>query len=251
MAGPAEVDGSIEGRPVLAQLVPPGVVVSEEFGTDEEVLASSALGLFPAEQAALQRRTPKRRQHSAAVRLCAHRALAELGAPCGPLLSGPTGEPVWPPGVVGSMTHCAGYRAAAVAWKREWRAIGIDAEPHRSLPPGLLESVTVASEFAQHRRLVRSVCPEPCWDRVVFCAKEAAFKLLFPDIRRVLEFHQLRIDLDERRREITAGFVDEERGTSGPAGKGMWVVENETIVVALVRAASWRPTDRDRVKVVA
>ncbi len=56
--------------------------------------------------------------------------------------------PQWPAGVVGSMTHCEGYRAAAVARSDELTGIGIDAEPHRPLPVDALELVLRDDERA-------------------------------------------------------------------------------------------------------
>jgi 4'-phosphopantetheinyl transferase EntD len=48
--------------------------------------------------------------------------------------------------VVGSITHCDGYRAAAVALATEVAAIGIDAEPHDPLPAGILDRVTLPAD---------------------------------------------------------------------------------------------------------
>ncbi|HEY3692789.1 MAG TPA: hypothetical protein VGL46_21300 [Pseudonocardiaceae bacterium] len=50
------------------------------------------------------------------------------------MVPGERRKPVWPPGVVGSLTHCTGYRAAAVAHRRGVLTVGIDAEPHEPLP---------------------------------------------------------------------------------------------------------------------
>lgn len=66
------------------------------------------------------------------------------GAPAGPsrtwashpVLTGEGGAPAWPDGVVGSMTHCDGYRAAAVANAGEVRGVGIDAAHHLPFPRG-------------------------------------------------------------------------------------------------------------------
>jgi 4'-phosphopantetheinyl transferase EntD len=53
------------------------------------------------------------------------------------LLPGRSGAPRWPDGVVGSMTHCNGYRATVVAHSGRVRSLGIDAELHAPLPPVL------------------------------------------------------------------------------------------------------------------
>ncbi|WP_306332212.1 4'-phosphopantetheinyl transferase [Streptomyces sp. KL109B] len=66
------------------------------------------------EEALIARAVPKRRNEFTTVRACAHDALAGLGLAPVPLLPDERGAPGWPPGVVGSMTHCPGYGAAAV-----------------------------------------------------------------------------------------------------------------------------------------
>ena len=86
--------------------------------------------MFPAEAAAVVHAVPGRRLEFAAVRYCARQAMRRIGLPPVPILPDADGVPRWPTGVVGSMTHCAGYRAAAVARSDRLLGIGIDAEPH-------------------------------------------------------------------------------------------------------------------------
>jgi 4'-phosphopantetheinyl transferase EntD len=71
--------------------------------------------LFPEEEAMVARAVGKRRREFSTARACARDALVELGEPPQAIPTGPKGEPLWPPGVVGSITHCDGYRACAVA----------------------------------------------------------------------------------------------------------------------------------------
>ena len=91
---------------------------------------------------------PRRRAEFTAGRACARTALARLGLPAAPVLAGRAGEPRWPAGVTGSITHCAGYRACAVARTADLAALGIDAEPNAGLPAGLIESVAGHAERA-------------------------------------------------------------------------------------------------------
>ena len=94
---------------ILATLLPAGVEVCETTGDVPESV------LFRAEAAAVTKAVPKRRAEYAAVRHCARTALGRLGVPPVPILSGPDRAPRWPPGIIGALTHCEGYRAAAVA----------------------------------------------------------------------------------------------------------------------------------------
>ncbi|MFD3762258.1 4'-phosphopantetheinyl transferase [Streptomyces sp. NPDC058622] len=159
-------------RPLLGGLLPDGVRAAEVFGDLETAL-------FPEERAVIGRAVAARQREFATVRHCARQALSALGHPPGPLLPGERGAPRWPEGVVGSMTHCAGYRAAAVAPRRDVRTLGIDATPHGPLPRGVLAEVA-GEEERRHLAELSRVRPEVHWDRVLFSAKEALYKAWFP-----------------------------------------------------------------------
>jgi len=109
---------------VIEEILPAEVVAVEALADPPGVT------LFPEEEAVIAKAVDKRRREFSTVRHCARLALAMLGLPRSPLLPGERGAPQWPVGVVGSMTHCAGYRAAAVARASDMVTIGIDAEPH-------------------------------------------------------------------------------------------------------------------------
>ena len=85
--------------------------------------------LFPEEERLITRAVEKRRKEFTTARLCARKAMERLGVAPVPVLSGLRGEPLWPQGVIGSITHCAGYRAAALA-----RAAGDDRHRRRAQP---------------------------------------------------------------------------------------------------------------------
>jgi 4'-phosphopantetheinyl transferase EntD len=166
---------------VIEEIVPAAVACAESFGT----LAGT--GLFPEEAALVERATEKRRQEFAAGRECAREALAALDMEKSPILRGYRGAPQWPLGIVGSITHCAGYCAAAVARTKDLAAVGLDAEPNAALPGGVLEMVSLPAERARLRDLA-SAHPEISWDRLLFCAKEAVYKVWFPLTGRWLGF---------------------------------------------------------------
>ncbi|MFF8379432.1 4'-phosphopantetheinyl transferase [Streptomyces sp. NPDC015661] len=158
-----------EGGLLLGALLPDRVRWAEE--THEH----APVWLFPEEEALMARAVPGRRGEFATGRLCAHRALAALGVPASPLLRGRRGAPAWPEGTVGSITHCAGYRGAAVARSARFLALGIDAEPHAPLPSGVHEAVVFGAEEARLRELAARR-PDIAWDRLLFSAKESVYK---------------------------------------------------------------------------
>jgi 4'-phosphopantetheinyl transferase EntD len=172
------VTGAVTGpgsTAVIADLLPPVAAAVESTGPEPD----PGWGLFPAEQALVRTADPRRRAEFTAGRACARAALAALGLPAAPILAGRAGEPRWPTGATGSITHCPGYRACAVARIADLAGLGIDAEPDASLPAGLIESV---ADHAERAWLARQAAATPavCWDRLLFSAKEAAGKLWYP-----------------------------------------------------------------------
>jgi 4'-phosphopantetheinyl transferase EntD len=143
--------------------------------------------MFSVEAAAVAGAVAERRLEFGTVRHCARKALRQLGIPAVPILPDVDRAPRWPVGVVGSMTHCAGYRAAAVARSGELRGLGIDAEPHAAVPDEALDLVLRDEERARLLALADAY-PDLRWDRILFCAKEAVFKAWFPLTRRWLDF---------------------------------------------------------------
>ncbi|MGH8920694.1 MAG: 4'-phosphopantetheinyl transferase family protein, partial [Actinomycetes bacterium] len=125
---------------MIEKILPGVVACAEAFDDPPDAV------LYPSEEAVISRAVEKRRREFRTVRHCARQALRELGLPPVAVLTGEHREPLWPPGVVGSMTHCTGYRAAAVARSRDLRTVGIDAEPHQPLPPDVLTAIALADE---------------------------------------------------------------------------------------------------------
>lgn len=219
---------------VLQRAVPAGVVVAEAYddaaGTD----------LLPEEAAVVRHAVAQRRREFATVRYCARRALAGLEGPTprrAPLVPGERGAPRWPDGIVGSMTHCDGYRAAAVARSTQWASLGIDAEPNEPLPDGVLEIVASDEEAAA----LHSAPPGACWDRLLFSAKESVYKAWFPATGGWLGFDEVSVAFDHggtfTATLLRPGLVI--GGRPVRALDGRWLVANGFALTAVaVRAAA-------------
>jgi 4'-phosphopantetheinyl transferase EntD len=94
--------------------------------------------------------------------------------------------------VIGSITHCHGYRAATVAWQVHFQTVGIDAEIHEPLPSGVLSHVAVAEEQAWLLEAHGGLH----WDRLLFSAKESVYKAWFPITGRWLDFKDAVVTFD-------------------------------------------------------
>lgn len=161
--------------------------------------------VFPEELALVRGAVRKRQSEFAVGRHLARRALSELGVPPGPILCGPNRDPIWPEGIVGSITHCSGYCAATVAAHDVINAIGIDAEINDALPADVLRIVARDSE----RNWIATRTDTIYWDRILFSAKESVFKAWFPITGRWLEFDDVEIAFDPAGATFDASVLTE------------------------------------------
>lgn len=145
--------------------------------------------LLPEEDACVRGAVEKRVREFRAGRACARRALKCLGITDFSLVVGPDRAPVWPDGIIGSITHCSDLVAAAVAQRGAIRGLGLDAEPAVPLEEELVPLVCTQPEIAGLGDGWLD------WAKAVFCAKEAIFKCLFPVTRVWLDFHDVRVKL--------------------------------------------------------
>ena len=134
--------------------------------------------LFPEEALSVRTAVPVRQREFALGRWCARRALAALGVAPQAIRSGPHRAPVWPAGIVGSITHCDGFAGAVVAPAVCLRSVGVDAEIANALPPDLVPLVCTASELSWIRDHPEPEGPD--WAKVIFSAKEAVYKCISP-----------------------------------------------------------------------
>ncbi|POX52115.1 4'-phosphopantetheinyl transferase [Streptomyces sp. Ru72] len=177
---------------MIEELLPGPVAVVEAHG--REVLGEG-VRLYPEEEAVIGRAVDKRRREFTAVRACARHAMEKLGVPPQPVLPGERGAPRWPDGLIGSMTHCDGYCAAALVRAGELASLGIDAEPHDRLPDGVLDAVALPAERTRLRGLAHSRSSVH-WDRLLFSAKESVYKAWFPLTGEWLDFLEADVEID-------------------------------------------------------
>lgn len=210
---------------LLAQVLPAQALTAEVYADPPRVV------LFPDEEAVIARAVDKRRREFATVRHCARAALERLGVTPGPILPGERGAPRWPAGVVGSMTHCAGFRGCAVAHAGHLRTIGLDAEPAEPLPDGVLDAIALPEERSGLRRLG----PGVPWDRLLFSAKESVYKAWFPLTHRFLEFDQARIELDPAGGFTATLLVAPPSTVIGPLTgfTGRWIHRDGLLITAI------------------
>lgn len=161
--------------------------------------------LLPDERAQVARAVDKRVRDFRAGRHCARRALQRLGARLAPLLNDPERAPRWPTDVVGSITHCAGLAAAAVAKTDGQLGLGLDAEPDSAIERKLWSTIAREPELAWLDRLAPSRAGHVA--KLIFSCKESFFKLQFPRTRQMIGFEAAQLQLGDSLLEPRGVFV--------------------------------------------
>lgn len=145
----------------------------------------------------------KRRVEFLQGRSCIRHALNQASIPChGALPISAQRYPLWPHGVVGSVSHSSRKAVAVIAKKQHIRAVGIDIESIISHP--VLENIHASiarDEEIQHTRDAGLDWQTGC--SLIFSAKESLFKALYPHVGRYFDFPAARLcSLDSRSHSI-------------------------------------------------
>ncbi len=184
--------------PSLADGLPCDIsVAAHEIGSLEE-LVEEARQLGFSLPAGLESAIDKRRREYLAGRISARHALRQLLGPAvseGGIAGDDDDVPRWPEGVVGSISHGAGFGFAAVAAADRYRGIGVDVERVVSArQAGRLGARVLNEREMSLRKGSAGGLTEAEMFTLVFSAKESAYKALFPRYRQVLGFSDVELE---------------------------------------------------------
>jgi 4'-phosphopantetheinyl transferase EntD len=186
---------------------------------------------FPGEEELVKNAVLKRKLEFANGRACARAALAHFGVTPQPLLALPSRELRWPMGFIGSVTHTSRLCAAAAGRASDYDGLGLDAEPALPLPENLLSRVCSVDEL-EAAETFHVLSPHVC-ARLIFSAKEAAYKCQFPSSGAFLGFDDVAIELSEQGTFVAHVLP----ALSGLAGReqlpGHWLCRNGFLLTAV------------------
>lgn len=131
----------------------------------------------------------KRNREFAVGRHCAHEALKQLGITAEVPVAADR-KPIWPTGIVGSISHSHHYAWAAVAKQDAVKSIGIDTEiivDDRTIRQ-VAKEITVEAEQKLLSKLHADVKTA---FTIVFSAKESIYKCLYPLNEQFFGFHDV------------------------------------------------------------
>jgi 4'-phosphopantetheinyl transferase EntD len=153
---------------LIAGILIPGCFGADVMDEDQGVPLHSTEAVHVANAAS------KRQRDFTLGRFCAHQALAQMGRDEAAIPVGGNGAPVWPAGILGSITHTRGYAAALVAPQAQFQAIGIDAERIGGVTEALMPRLFGPGE--QEWLMALDMQKRATALTIFFSAKEAFYK---------------------------------------------------------------------------
>ena len=157
----------------------------------------------------------KRRNEFVMGRAAARLALTGSGLPNPlPVAQRAGGDPDWPAGIIGSITHCGPWAFAAVARSAYVRALGIDLEDvsavaEREIAPTVCRASELRWVFESHERQLRTA--------MLFSAKESVYKAIYPQCLKFFDFHAAELTWNPQRNSFQ-GVLLTELGDEFPPG---------------------------------
>jgi 4'-phosphopantetheinyl transferase EntD len=139
--------------------------------------------------------SPKRLSDFSTGRYCAKMALEQLDIKDVIIPIGKDREPIWPEGIVGSISHCDSLTGAIVAKKTDHISLGLDIEEIGRVTPDLWDLLFTENEkkylsgLSDEESLLQST--------VIFAVKEAFYKFQHPLTNTFLDFLEVEVVLPD------------------------------------------------------
>lgn len=189
--------------------------------------------IFPSEQEIVGSAVDKRKAEFSTGRALAARSLQLLGVPRQPILKGSKNEPLWPTGLVGSITHTSEICIVAVARESVCGGVGVDVEKCDANVSELAHLIFSSGEA--ERYMARTGRHRDDTVRRTFSAKESVFKAVFVHLGRFVDFDEVSIEFDDRLQSFIATATDDGKlDELLISGKGGYVFYDDLIVTNFV-----------------
>ena len=180
--------------------------------------------LLPEEKLHTQGMVAKRVDEFTHGRYCARTAMSMLDMSPQPIGKGANREPIWPTGIVGSITHTANAAAAAVASCHDFRSIGLDMESATPLNDELIDMICLPEENSER---------DGSRAKLLFSIKEAIYKCLYPEVGAYIDFLEMHVELDIPKNSFCAGrFTKAKYMDLATQMEGRFTIHEEYVISA-------------------
>lgn len=144
----------------------------------------------------------KRKAEFSTGRFLAAQALDALDFPRTAITKGENNEPIWPDGIVGSITHSSKFCLVVLARGNTCSGLGIDIE-NRDAEVRTLSHLILRNDETENAPARND---EAFDDNVrrTFSAKESIFKAVYPQVNRFVDFTEVRLRFDTAQQTFSA-----------------------------------------------
>jgi 4'-phosphopantetheinyl transferase EntD len=144
----------------------------------------------------------KRRDEFLLGRAACNSALKSIGIKNpAPVLKGPSSEPLWPRGIIGALSHCQGMAVCAVCHDDMLKGLGVDIEELAGeMPQDVIKLICTKQE-------IEWISGELYKMKMIFSAKEAAFKAFFPSVKMYMDFKDAELKWNEKKSVFDARLL--------------------------------------------
>lgn len=222
-------------RNILSRIFPEFVI------TEETNLEPHAETIYPEEEIFIQNAARKRKVDFTVGRICARKALARLCIDNFPIKMANDRTPLWPDGIVGSISHTQGYCGVAVALKKDAKSLGLDMECINRLNDKCWPFVCTESEISQIKSLPKE--KQKNMAALTFSAKECFYKCQYTINKKWVGFHDAAIyanpDINEGEfeirllKDIAPGFLKGNSFNGKYTFKDKFVFSGMTLIMSL------------------
>lgn len=153
--------------------------------------------LFTSERDYISGASVKRRAEFGTARVCAHRAIEQLGMKPTALVPNSDRSPKWPSGIKGSISHSNDWCVAVVTKHQSVKSVGIDIESLQIRGKGFSELICTESELSILDKI--NILDANDMTNIIFSAKESAYKCQYPVTRTILDFRDISLEIDLER----------------------------------------------------
>lgn len=183
----------------IKEILPDNIEIYEILGEPKELIVD------PREKYLAKYMVPQRALEFLAGRFAAQCTLNALGVSGEAVLRGKAGEPIWPEGVVGSITHCKGYVAAATGVSALYASIGIDVEIRKILPEETIPYIFNRLDIDKYKdKIYGNIVGS-----IMFSAKESVIKAYYFLNKKIIHFNDISIILNDEHYTFDAFIADE------------------------------------------
>ena len=136
----------------------------------------------------------QRRQEFVAGRYCVFNAARAIGLELETLPISAERGPVWPAGVIGSISHSKKLAIGCIGEVGQFRSIGIDTEEvfSNQTIKDIMEAIALDSEIAFITKEIPTRAKALAFT-IVFSAKEALFKAIHPLCKQFIDFQEVKM----------------------------------------------------------